>query len=309
MSSDKQPLLPPGLVLLVAVLAMSWAGPLIKFTTAPAQVVSAWRLVFSVAFIAMVLLARRKSLPPLRLSGRDWFLAVAAGIMLALHFWTWIASLRYTSVAASVVLVDMQPIFVALMSGALLRERASRVQWLGILVACAGAIVIGLGDARSTGSFSRSALFGDALALSGALFVSGYYVIGRRLRQQLELWVYIGVVYGIAAVVLLLIAGLDGSADLTGYPSRDWLIFLALAAGPMMLGHTGVNYALRYVRAYVANVALLGEAVGATLIAWLLPQLHEVPALATLAGAVLIGTGILLGSRRQTAQRTEQGHD
>ncbi len=309
MSSDKRPLLPPGLVLLVAVLAMSWAGPLIKFTTAPAQVVSAWRLVFSVAFIAVVLLARRKSLPPLRLSGRDWFLAVAAGIMLALHFWTWIASLRYTSVAASVVLVDMQPIFVAVMSGALLRERASRVQWLGILVACAGAIVIGLGDARSTGSFSRSALFGDALALSGALFVSGYYVIGRRLRQQLDLWVYIGVVYGIAAVVLLLIAGLDSSADLTGYPSRDWLIFLALAAGPMMLGHTGVNYALRYVRAYVANVALLGEAVGATLIAWLLPQLHEVPALATLAGAVLIGTGILLGSRRQTAQRTEQGND
>ena len=309
MSSDKPPLLPPGLVLLVAVLAMSWAGPLIKFTTAPAQVVSAWRLVFSVAFIAMVLLARRKSLPPIRLSGRDWFLAVAAGIMLALHFWTWIASLRYTSVAASVVLVDMQPIFVALMSGALLRERASRVQWLGILVACAGAIVIGLGDARSTGSFSRSALFGDALALTGALFVSGYYVIGRRLRQQLDLWVYIGVVYGIAAIVLLLIAGLDGGADLTGYPSRDWLIFLALAAGPMMLGHTGVNYALRYVRAYVANVALLGEAVGATLIAWLLPQLHEVPALATLAGPVLIGTGILLGSRRQTAQRTEQGHD
>src|SRR5512143_1812604 len=109
---------------------MSWAGPLIKFTTAPAQVVSAWRLVFSVAFIAVVLLLRRGRTPAVQLSGREWAMAVAAGVMLALHFWTWVASLHYTSVAASVVLVDMQPIFVALLSGVLLHERATRKQWL-----------------------------------------------------------------------------------------------------------------------------------------------------------------------------------
>ena len=277
---------------------MSWAGPLIKFTTAPAQVVSAWRLVFSVAFIALVLLLRGQPLRPPALSLRDWSLAIAAGVMLALHFWTWIASLHYTSVAASVVLVDMQPIVVALLSGAMLHERASRVQWLGIMLACAGAIVIGLGDAHTGGTFSRSALFGDGLAVLGALFVSGYYVIGRRLRQQLDLWVYIGIVYGIAALVLVLIVGADPHTQMTGYPRRDWLIFLALAAGPMMLGHTGVNYALRYVRAYVANIVILGEPVGATIIAWLLPQLREVPSLTTLAGALLIGGGILMGARR-----------
>ena len=277
---------------------MSWAGPLIKFTTAPAQVVSAWRLVFSVAFIALVLLLRGQPLRPPALSLRDWSLAIAAGVMLALHFWTWIASLHYTSVAASVVLVDMQPIVVALLSGAMLHERASRVQWLGIMLACAGAIVIGLGDAHTGGTFSRSALFGDGLAVLGALFVSGYYVIGRRLRQQLDLWVYIGIVYGIAALVLVLIVGADPHTQMTGYPRRDWLLFLALAARPMMLGHTGVNYALRYVRAYVANIVILGEPVGATIIAWLLPQLREVPSLTTLAGALLIGGGILMGARR-----------
>lgn len=73
-------------------------------------------------------------------------------------------------------------------------------------------------------------------------------------------------------------------------------MFLALAAGPMMLGHTGVNWALRYVRAYVANIVLLGEPVGATLIAWALPQLHEIPSLSTIAGALLIGAGIIIGS-------------
>lgn len=299
---QERPALPPAIVLLVAVAAMSWAGPLVKFATAPAQVISAWRLVFSVAFIALVVLARRAPAVRANLTRREWLLAVAAGIMLAAHFWSWIASLQYTTVASSVVLVSMQPIFVATLSGVLLRERATGLQWTGILVACAGAIVIGLGDASVGGTFSRTALFGDALALLGAVFVSGYYIIGRRLRQKLDLWLYIGTVYGIAALVLVSVVVLDPGSRLTGYPSSDWLIFLALAAGPMMLGHTGINYALRYVRAYVANIAILGEPVGATLIAWLLPQLHEVPSAATFAGALLIGTGILLGARRRPTE-------
>lgn len=297
-----KPALPPALVLLVAVLAMSWSGPLTKFATAPPQVVSAWRLVFSVALIAVVVLARRDHDKRVALSRQDWLLAGAAGVMLALHFWTWIASLQYTTVASSVVLVSMQPIFVAAMSATLLHERATRIQWLGIVVACGGAVVIAVGDARVAGSFSRSALFGDALALLGAILVSGYYVIGRRLRQQMDLFNYIGLVYGIAAAVLVLVVIGDPRADLTGYPAGDWWIFAALAAGPMMLGHTGVNYALRYVPAFVANVAVLGEPVGATLIAWLLPQLREVPSLWTFAGAVLIGTGIWL-TRSPMAKR------
>ncbi|HUP88361.1 MAG TPA: DMT family transporter [Longimicrobiales bacterium] len=294
-----QPAIPPALVLVVAVLAMSWAGPLIKFSSAPAPVVSAWRLVFSVAFIAIVLLVRRRDTSWQRLTKSEWLFASGAGIMLALHFWTWIASLRFTTVASSVVLVDMQPIFVAVLSGTLLKERATNRQWLGIAIACVGAVVVGLADAHGAAGFSQRALLGDGLALAGAVFVSIYYVIGRSLRQKLDLWVYIGIVYGIAALVLVLIVALDPNAKLTGYPSRDWLIFAALAAGPMMLGHTGVNYALRYVRAYVANIALLGEPVGATLIAWLLPQLHEVPPPLVLGGAVLIGAGILLTVTRK----------
>jgi drug/metabolite transporter (DMT)-like permease len=176
------------------------------------------------------------------------------------------------------------------------------VQWLGIILAFAGAVVIGVGDARGHGALSGNAFFGDALALLGAAFVSGYYVIGRRLRQHMDLWLYIGVVYGIAALVLLLVVAVDPRTNLTGYPTRDWLVFLALAAGPMMLGHTGVNYALRYVRAYVANIVILGEPIGATIIAWLLPQLHEVPTWATAAGALLIGTGILVGASRKATQ-------
>ena len=134
------------------------------------------------------------------------------------------------------------------------------------------------------------------LALSGAVFVAGYYVIGRGLRQRLDLWIYIAIVYGIAALVLVGAVVFDPKTDLIGYPATDWWIFAALAAGPMMLGHTGVNYVLKYVPAYVANVAIMGEAVGATIIAWALPALREVPSPGMLVGAVLILLGIFLGS-------------
>ena len=283
-----RPAVAPTASLLVAVLAMSWAGPLIRFTHAPAIAVSAWRLALSVLFIALVLAVRRVPLP--RLGRVDWLLGVAAGIFLALHFWSWIASLDLTTVSSSVVLVSAQPLFVAVLSAALLAEPATRRQWLGIVVAVAGAAVIGWGDFGR----GRDALIGDALALAGALFISGYYVIGRRLRLQLDLWWYIGIVYGVAAVALFTVAAALPGVALFGYGRTDWLIFLALAAGPMMLGHTGINYALRYLRAYVANLAVLGEPIGATLIAWALPGIREVPGPQSLVGGMLILGGVLL---------------
>lgn len=286
------PAIPPAAALAVAVLAISWAGPLVRFSSAPALAVAAWRLIISVAFIAAVLLVRRT--PPPRLSRSDWLFALVAGVFLAAHFWSWIASIGLTTVSSSVVLVSTQPVFVALLSGALLGEAATRRQWIGIVVAVAGAMLIAWGDFGR----GRDAIIGDALALAGALFVSVYYVIGRRLRLCVDLWWYIGIIYGIAAAVLLLAVLASPGVPLTGYARQDWLVFLALAAGPMMLGHTLVNYALRYVRAYVANLAILCEPIGATLIAWMLPAIAEVPGPQTLIGGVAIVSGIVLATLR-----------
>ena len=283
-----RPAIPPTLALLVAMCALSLAAPLVRFTDAPAIAVSAWRLLIAVALIAIVLVLRREPLPPLQRA--DWLLAGLAGIFLALHFWSWIASLSLTTVASSVVLVSAQPLVVAVLSAWLLGEPATRRQWLGISIAVVGAAVIGWGDFGR----GRDALLGDALALAGALFVACYYVIGRRLRQRLDLWWYIGIVYGAAALVLVSAVALLPGVRMFGYGRNDWLVFIALAAGPMMLGHTGVNYALRYVRAYVANLAPLGEPIGATLIAWALPAIAEVPGPQTVLGGALILGGILL---------------
>jgi drug/metabolite transporter (DMT)-like permease len=286
---------PPGVILLVAVLAMSWGGPLVRYATAPALAVAAWRVSFSVLFIAGVVLLRDRGAAIRRLSGRDWALGLLSGAFLAGHFWSWIASLSYTTVASSVVLVNTQPIFVALLSIAFLGERPSRRQWVGIGVAVMGAAVIGWGDFAG----GVDPLVGDLLAVAGAVFVSLYYVIGRRLRQRLELWDYIAVVYGAAAAILLGATAAMPGVDVAGYPGTDWLVFLALAAGPMMIGHTGVNYALRYIPAYVANLALLGEPIGATLLAWWLPGIRERPSVQLVLGGALVLFGIGLGVRRR----------
>lgn len=293
---DDAPVLPPGVILLVAVLAMSWGGPLVRYATAPALAVAAWRVTFSVLFIALVVLARDGGARIRTLTGTEWALAIASGAFLAGHFWSWIASLSLTTVASSVVLVNTQPLFVAVLSVVLLGEAPGGRQWVGIAVGVAGAAVIGWGDFAG----GPDPLLGDLLAVAGAVFVSLYYVIGRRLRQRLDIWSYVGVVYGSAAAILLMAAGAHPEVAVFGYPGTDWLVFLALAAGPMMVGHTGVNYALRYIPAYVANLALLGEPIVATLLAWWLPGIREAPTPQLLVGGTLVLLGIAIGVRRRT---------
>ncbi len=299
------PPVPPALVLGGAVLAFSWAGPLVRLTDAPALAVAAWRLLFSVAFVGLVLASRRTGSGWSRLSARGWLLAVGAGLLLAGHFWTWIASLRFTTVANSVVLVSTQPLFVGLLSLLFLGERPIRREWIGIAVAVVGAGLIGWGDVAVGGT----ALLGDALALMGAVLAAGYYVAGRSLRQTLDLWSYVGVVYGVAALALTGAVLASPEVPFTGYGPPDWAVFLALAAGPMMVGHTGLNYALRYMRAYLANLAVLGEPVGATLIAWLLPAIAERPSWETVVGGLLIlsGVAVALGVLRPGRSRAPPG--
>jgi len=173
-----------------------------------------------------------------------------------------------------------------------LREHPTRSEAWGIGLAVVGASLIGIGDAR----FSFGALGGDGLALLGAATGAGYYVIGRRVRRTVGVWRYATGVYAVAALALAVLA-LPAAVPLVGFGGRDWAVFGALAAGPMLVGHTGMNYALRYFRATTVNVAALGEPVGATLLAWLIPAIHETPRATAVVGGVLVllGIGLSLG--------------
>jgi drug/metabolite transporter (DMT)-like permease len=296
----------PYAVLAAAVLAVSWAAPLIRLTAAPALAIAAWRLTLSSLFLLPLFLRGGNVAAWRELGPRDRRIAAVAGVALALHFASWITSLRLTSVAASAVLVSLSPVFAWVLSHVFLGERPSRVQAAGIVLAVAGAAVIALGGARAGGT---AVLLGDLLALVGAACGAAYLVIGRRLRARLGLVAYVTPVYGVAALVLLAWAAARGAA-FQPYALGDWAVFAALAAGPMLVGHTGFNYALRYLPAYTVNVGVLAEPVGATLIAWALPAIAEAPSATDLGGGIIVLAGIALtlgGVRRSDPESAAVG--
>jgi drug/metabolite transporter (DMT)-like permease len=292
-------------VLILAIAGISVAAPLVRLSHADPLAIAAWRLGFSCLIILGFLVPRRGWRQWARLDRRGVALALGAGALLAVHFWSWNASLDMTSVAASTVLVNMQPVIVALISAAWLAEAPTRKQWMGIALAMLGAFVVTWGDAGArTAARADRALVGDLLALGAGVAASLYYLVGRRLRQTLDLWPYVALVYGACFVTLVGIA-LVLRVPLLPQPPRELAIFAGLALGPMLLGHTGFNWALKYLPAYVVNLTTLGEPVGATLIAALLPGIREVPSAVTLGGGAIVLMGIALAFTRATVHSKE----
>ena len=287
-------------VLAGAVLVVSTASILTRYAQAegvPSLAIAALRL--SLAALALApLMALRAGAELRRLSRADWGLALGSGVFLALHFATWIASLEYTTVASSVALVTTNPIWIALFSVLILRERMPAVRLVAVALAIAGSGTVLWADAGTASAGAPDPAFGNTLALVGSLTVCGYFLIGRRLRADMSLIAYIGVVYAVAAVCLLLVA-MIARVPLTGFGSTAWLLVAALALGPQLLGHSAFNYALRHVSATMIALAVLGEPVGSTLLAWLM--FDETVGPAKLAGMTLLLGGIFLAARSERA--------
>ncbi len=282
------------LVLFVGVVAVSFASIFIRLAEAPPLIISAYRLGLASLVIGPVALIR--SGQELRaLNCRDLFYLVIAGVFLALHFGLWIASLAYTTVASSVILVTMSPLLVGLFSHLLGMDRVAKWMLGGILLSVVGSAVIGYGDF----ALGRGALWGDILALGGAVMVTGYLMAGRRLRQGLSLLPYVSLTYSVAAAVTLLLCLLTGQR-FTGYSSTTYLMFILLALLPQVIGHSAFNWALGYLSAPFVSVTILGEPVGATILAYLI--LNEVPTLLKMIGGVMILSGIYLASRQEVVE-------
>ncbi len=293
-------------VLAAAILGISVSGPLARLSSADALAIATWRVAIALVVVGGFLGSTGAWREYRALHRRDLALAAGAGAMLALHFWSWITSLAHTSVAASVVLVNLHPVVIVAGSALFLHERPSRMQLAGIAIAMVGAAVVALGDAGASDGAARSPLLGDLLAVVGAITVGAYYLTGRSLRQRLSLWPYVGLVYGACLVALLALSALSG-ATLLPQPAREWWIFAAIAAGPMLLGHTGFNWSLRYLPAYVISLALLAEPVGATILAALIPGIAELPGLWTLVGGAIAIGGLALGTLAGTQEKGGSG--
>jgi drug/metabolite transporter (DMT)-like permease len=284
-----------GVLLAIGVVAVSFSAIFIRIADAPSLTIALYRNAFSAAILLPILLTgRRKELR--ELTRNQFGIAFLAGAMLALHFAVWISSLSYTTVAASVVLVTASPIFVAMGSRALFGEQVARGAVAGILVGLAGAVIVSGGDFAVSGR----AAGGDGLALAGALAAAGYFLAGRRLRQDVSLLTYVGLVYAITAVLLFppaLVAGVK----LTGFSGKTWSMFVLQALVPQMLGHTIFNYLLKDMDATTVAIAILGEPIGSTLLAMAFFQ--EIPPWTAVLGGVLILAGIYAAVTSQARGR------
>ena len=280
----------PILILAMGILAVSTASVFIRYAQneAPSLTIAAYRLALATLFLAPLAFARTRT-EWLRLSVADRRWLIASGLFLALHFATWITSLRYTTVASSVVLVGTSPLWVALAGRFFLRERLGGAVIGGLLLAIAGGALVAASDAGAQAS--SAPLAGDALALAGAWMAAGYWLIGRHLRQKLSLIPYVTAVYGTAATVLLAMT-LVARQALTGFSPKTYLWFALLALLPQVIGHSSCTWALALLPAVFVAVATLGEPVGSSILA--LALLGETPTPLKIAGGALILAGIAL---------------
>lgn len=304
-------------VLGVALAAVSFAAIFIRWADAPGVVVALYRMLVAAAVMAPLTLRGLRRTPFTRVGARTTLLA---GVMLALHFATWITSLTYTTVAASVSLAATAPLWVALLAWAFQRRPPSALTLLGALIAVAGAAVIGYADAgaasgsaasggaASGGAVSGGAaggrpLLGDGLALTGAAAAGAYLLLGRHAQAHgLGLQAYAGSAYAVAALVLAPLPLVVGAPYL-GYPSATYLAVIALALVPQLVGHTGINYAAKHLDTTLVASALLLEPIGAGLLALLL--FREQPAPLTVVGAAVLLVGVAVTSRAQAQRRPQ----
>ncbi len=300
--------LSPLAVVCIGVFFTSFSSIFVRSTNAPALVTAMYRMWFSVFLLIPPLIVKRFAAdakargsrrpadgkPVLKTApvARDWALCVVSGLFLAAHFWMWFESLEHTSIASSTVLVDTHPLFTLVFGILLLKEKVRRKAIVYIFVAVAGMAVLSFGD------LSRGAetVTGDLLALAGAAAVSGYILIGRRVRQRLNALTYAIVVYFSAAAALTVFAVATG-VPLFDYSLTDYLFFVAIAFFCTILGHTLLNWALKFLKAAFLSMIVLTEPLFATILGMII--FKEVPGLSIVAGGVVILCGVFMFVREE----------
>jgi drug/metabolite transporter (DMT)-like permease len=274
------------LVLGIGLIAISFASIFIKLCNAPSLVIAAYRL--AIASVFYIGFTRIRSGSILAVYSRPQLkIVLFSGIFLTVHFATWITSLKFTSVASSVVLVQSAPIFVAIGSIIFLREKPSKLILLGVSIALIGSIIISAHDF----SLNKNSLVGNLLAIAGAIGAAGYLLAGRKLRSSIDTFRYVTMVYSVTAILLLLIALISGNS-LVGYTPKTYLLLFAIAMIPQVIGHTSLNWALKYFSATAVAVIILGEPIGASILALVI--LGETLSVVKIIGGLIILIGVLI---------------
>lgn len=282
-------------VLGAALLSISTAGPLIVACGMHAPALGFWRVLIAGSLELLLATAIERG-ALLSIRPRDLVLALAAGSVLGLHYLSWILSLEYTTVASSTVLATSNPLWVALGAWAFLREKTSRLTWAAIGIGIAGAVLLALADAAPSGTdpWSRRALFGDGLAVIGALTGSASLLMARALRVRIPPLTYVSVT-SLAAAPVLLLAGTLMDSSFVPEDGRQAGLLLAIALVPHLIGNTALIWAIGWLPAPRVALVILGEPVGATLLAWAF--LSQTPRPLTFVGAALVMIAVAVSLR------------
>ena len=275
--------------LCIGIMAISTASIFIKLCDAPALIIATYRMMLA-SLILMPFACYKRTWRGWERNEIGWFLL--SGLFLSLHFGFWIASLKYTSIASSVVLVTTHPIFVGIGGWIFLKERVGVNLVLGIALSVLGSGLISYGDM----GLSKEALMGDGLALLGAIAVSGYLLVGRKMRREQDLFAYIFPVYSTAGLILILLS-LIFHESFFGYSPPTYFFLFLLALIPQLIGHTTFNWALKYFPASMVAITILGEPIGSTILAYFI--LGESLTIWKILGGISIFAGILIALKKK----------
>jgi drug/metabolite transporter (DMT)-like permease len=297
------------IVLFFGVISISAAAIFIRLAQKEVNsfVIAAARMTFSAIPLIPIVIYRH--IPEIRkISKKDLYLSLLAGLFLAIHFASWITSLEYTTIASSVVIVCTTPIWVTLFGVIFFHEKVDKVILIGVFLLLLGGIIIALSESCSTSLFhpvcnfemtqiAGNRILGNTLSLLGALTAAGYLMIGKTVRKQVSLVPYIFIVYATSAFILCILL-IFTSTEIHPFQPLTYLWLILLAIFPQLIGHSLFNWSLKYISATYVAIATMGEPVGSTILAIII--FREIPTPLKVVGALIILTGIYIVSREST---------
>ncbi|MEK3724965.1 DMT family transporter [Paenibacillus sp. FSL H8-0034] len=284
------------ILFIAGIVAISFSAIFIKWSQAEVSVIAMYRLYLANLMLLPFIWKYKQEIA--RLTLRQWGLLVVAGAALGLHFLLWMGSLRFTTVASSTVILTLQPIVVMLGSFYFLRLHANRAMIIGMGIALAGSFAIGIGDLRLSGA----ALYGDMLSFLSVIAISMHMLLGKQLREHISAYVYNFWVFAFAASLIALY-NVFNDFSFGGYAQSEWGLFILLALIPTLFGHYLFNWLLKYMNASAVSMAILGEPVVASVLAWLL--LNERLTLFQLGAGlfILLGVWIFIRYGKETSRK------
>ena len=287
-------------VLIMGIISISLSAIFIRMCSdMPSLSIAVFRL--TIASLILISIAFFKKVKLKSIEKKDLLLMVLGGFFLAFHLISWITSLKFTSVANSVALVTTNPIFVGLFSVLLLKNKLEKEIVIGIVLSVLGSFLISRGYSGASIETTNHVL-GDMLAIFGAIFASGYILIGSIVRERVETFEYILVIYTITSVILIVITlfasftFMKGQNVFTGFLVKSYLFVFLLAVVSQLLGHTSFNYVLKFLKPDFVAIIILGEPIGASIFAYLI--FGETVSLVQLVGMAFIFLAVIIASKK-----------